>query len=209
MSETKVNPNENKKNKENKENSDKIIQHYLKKGIKYVAFDWDCTILGIHSCELFNQEKGPSDPKVLFTTWSSSIDLMKPYYHNPPKLEHYANSELFKHVILDCLSNNIAVYIVSFGYRILIKTYVEMLFGPDQTVFGDHNVFTPSMFNQGDFGDMGNKQRMILKIGSPKPSQLLFYDDSRNNISHALIEDYCLGHLVSNEGLGSIQDYLF
>ena len=170
-----------------------IVQYYLDNGIKYVCFDWDFTVLAIHTSRILLPFVS-GRPSIDYLKWTeaSGMDLTA-YVKSLPSVDQYANGELFKQVVLQCIENGIAVHIMSFGYRALICGYVEALFGKDQKIFSDANVHTPSNFGINDFcSALGNKNQMLEKLGlaDTDKSAVIFYDDDVRNINAAMEDGF-------------------
>ena len=183
-----------------------IVEVYIKNGIKHVVWDFDLTVLGLHSADIVL--KISSD--LMTARWNDAkCDSI-----GPCNLNYYANANLFKDVVLECKRNNIKVYIASFGYRLFIKGQIEILFGKDQDIFNDDNVWTPSDFGFNDFDDMGDKLKMLnkIKLDNGDKNQVLFYDDSYKNITSAVADGFKHAFLVNNRfndvGLTSKEKYL-
>lgn len=218
-----------KMNNASESNAQKIIEMYQREGIKFVCFDWDLTALSTHTGDVIQTH--PQDSQISRATWFfdkidekdlQSRELNKKYLDKncfqsylmrPINENDFANAALFKQVVLKCLENDIRVYIMSFGYRILIRYCVELIFGLDQDIFNDNNVFTPSNFGVDDYTSLNHKNEMLQKLPFSNRSQVKFYDDDNNNINNAISAGFLHSKLVISKdktkacGLASIDQY--
>lgn len=187
----------------------KVVEQYVKNGIKYFGVDWDFTALRIHTSDIttFYKAAGNNEPFLKFK-WSQDKKSALAFFSIPPSVEHYANPELYKQIVLQCLSNDIKPFICSFGSRMAIKNYVELLFGENQQVFNDENVFTPSMYGELDFTGLRDKQNSLDHVSNGQPLSVVFYDDSSSIINTAKAHGYKFATFVPSGGLKSVETYL-
>lgn len=203
------------------ENMDKFISLILSKKIKRVVFDFDSTILGLHTADILSRDMIDKLNSISKVRW---FDKVEPEY--PEVLEklnelidpsHFANGELFKLVVFKCLENNIQVSIASFGFRYVIRKYIELLFGEDQKVFSDANVLTPSDFGVEDFTEFsthkenGKVAMLNSIIGSDvcEKTEVLFYDDSSTNTYATTSAGFNTKKVNPDTGLKTWDDYMF
>jgi hypothetical protein len=186
-----------------------IVEQFLKNGIKYFGVDWDFTALQIHTSEITTfYEASENGEAFLKFKWGEDKKSALPFFSILPSLEHYANPQLYKQIVLQCLANGIKPFISSFGSRMAIKNYVELLFGEDQKIFNDDNVFTPSTFGEFDFTGLQDKQGSLDKFSNGEPLSVAFYDDSSSIIATAKKCGYKFATFVPGGGLNSMKCYL-
>ena len=178
-------------------------------GIRYFGVDWDLTALKIHTSSItsFCQAAGDGEAFLKYQ-WSADKKSALPFFVVPPSLKHYANPDLYKEIVLQCLNNDIKPFIASFGSRMAIKNYIELLFGEEQTIFNDDNVFTPSTIGEFDFTGLSDKQAFLDTISQNTPLSVAFYDDSSSIISIALEQGYKFATFVPH-CLYDKKSYLF
>ena len=190
----------------------KIVQSLLDKGVKHFCTDWDLTALKIHTSETILRP--PYAVDMDSSDWKTCTEMDVSKNVRPgrePCLAHFANPALFKEVITECLAQGIKVYIMSFGFRALICKYVEALFGKDQTIFTDANVFTPSNFGgYTDFCSMGNKLAMLAKVVVADKATVALFDDGESIIEGAKEAGYIHSVWVPEDhqpGLSGVEKY--
>ena len=199
------------------EDAQKIVAKFQAKKIKHVVFDWNNTVLSVHEADLLPDiyHTASGNDSLHFARWTSAEIQVKGASVRCNR-KNFANASLFREVVLQCVKAGISVYILSFGLRYFIKKDVELLFGRDQTIFSDTNVFTPSDFGVKDYFDMGDKNDMLMKVSSPaasfcfgiSKSSIVYYDDSSINVAAAKKEGYCWTSHVQRRGLSTVADYL-
>jgi hypothetical protein len=210
-----------------------IVQEYKANGITDVACDWDLTILKIHTSALLRHSSDfiPKNSYFSSCKWfwekdekvkESKKDLLT-FLSRPIALTDYANHELFREVVIQSVAAGIRFHILSFGYRVIIRMYIELLFGSTQTIFNDENVVTPSDFGFFDFTyDLITKLPMLKRLkdhfvctiqqgddqdlkhnngDDDDKKKIVFYDDSTSDIGISLLAGYKYSILVAEGGL--------
>lgn|SRR3990167_2268396 len=158
----------------------KIIDKIIRLEGKLVVFDFDRTILKIHS---------HCDGVTMHNIFSRNL------------LDDFA-SKNFKEVVISLQKNNIRCAIASFGKKRIIKTYLFSLFhGEDNPILLDNNIQAA--------GNKLTKVQMLekLRAGNFPPissRNVLFFDDDEINIQDSLRWGYVNSYLVPDGGLSDL-----
>lgn len=204
-----------------------VLDRFQKQDIACVAFDWDFTVLKVHTRRFLKLHPSKPLKDIERLRWKEIPEDLSPWFADGKYgLESFANPVLFKNVVEACVKLGIRVYILSFGYRAAIKYGIHLLFGRDQLLFNDDNVITPSDFGYVDFYAMNSKLPMLELVqkrlsgskNSIKNCQMLLYDDTMEIVSGVVANGY-KGLVVPrspravegsfNNGLLTVKSYLF
>lgn len=197
-----------------------FIQLLKKRNIKLVIFDFDNTILNTHSTWMVNKNFYNFIDKYGNTSWQTnpyihigkSMDYWSNWFLEKPSLDHFTDYGLFITLINKLKQNDINVGIASFGHKIIIKIYVELLLGKNQKIFSQKNVTTPSDFikinyefreynSRNDVGnyamrvndhttalmDKTNQIKLLSKRFNINPTNTILFDDNIINIENCLL----------------------
>lgn len=194
---------------------EKIIRNFLLMNTKMVVFDFDQTIINTHCMWLVNTGFYNFIDKNGIIEWNTNpyeyigkdLEKWKIWFVEKPDLKDFSNHTLFKELICSLLKNNIKVAIASFGYNVIIRVHMDLLFGRDQTIFTDKNITTPCDFEKVGFkyiyrdplnpkgirlnecnGELRNKNYQIKLLANRfdlKPHEMLLIDDNSSNVSDA------------------------
>lgn len=143
----------------------------LKTVVKLVVWDFDLTLLAIHS---YHRRITPEQ----VSTGARNIE------------DDFADVATFRSLACHLVEKEgVAVAIASFGKYETVQAYMDAVFGSGQQHFTRDNISTPSLIGLPDGCSVaGGKNRQLLDLArryKAPPHQVAFFDDSRNNVLRA------------------------
>ena len=191
------------------------FDNLIDNGIKCVAFDFDKTLINIHTG---HQISAGSHDILRTLSWDSTRKLELIPLEFPVSIEYFSIPiRDLVNLLIKLYTNGIKIAITSFGHAFLIKAYLNTLPYDLSLMFNSNNIITPSKFviSRGsfvlkescidpecvpilDFSEtLGDKNPMLHLLEEQyhfSPDQIVLFDDSIRNITNARREGFRAVH---------------
>jgi hypothetical protein len=154
--------------------TDKIVSNYLLSKLDLWIWDFDGTLI---EYKAYIRNKMSRDEILNLDIKKLNMDI--PFWKD------------FKILIKYLIKNNKRIAIASFGTYSIIKSYMDRIFGENQTIFTKYNILSPSRDSNGNLLEKYPSKNVYIKqlinfYKIQNPSRVIFFDDNMTNIAEAI-----------------------